>query len=588
MSDDTFRCARCGKPIVRSTDEPGSLVQCETCKSFVVVPGLTGEVSPPPGPSFRTPDEKRLLPLWVFFGIVFVLCALAVGLIFFFIQRGSHNQADFTAALQAAENVETPQEGVRIVEQLLLQNRFDAGQRSQARTLRALLWKRMQVDAAVAEAKREEAARQAIAAAKPRPAPPPSAPELTLVDAQAVYEKGVHLACGNGVAKDEAEAFRLVSKASGIGLPEAQHDLAAMYAEGIGCASNLTAALLWGHKAAEHGDAEAQAWLGYLYANAKDVSADPVQAAQWNEKAAAQGQAEAAFNLGLQYVNGQGVHQDCASAFHQFSTAAAGGNAEAQANLGVLYWKGLGVEQDPTNAFRCFQRAQELGCVQGTFALSLLYGIGGGVAKDRQMAFACCLSAARSGHVGAQKQLGRMFITGNGVPWSEQDAIYWYRLAAAQGDESARQAVAAYRNTHVPPVLATCEACLGKGMVVRTCPECHGAGTLTETATSKSIKNCVCGWQMVNGRCPNCGRTDNSGTRTLTVPCAACHGTGRQNVPCNRCGGMGQVRVSGPAQTSFAQMISRPDPGIALTTSAGYTPVRLHPFRTGVNRGGGL
>ena len=70
------------------------------------------------------------------------------------------------------------------------------------------------------------------------------------------------------------------------------------------------------------------------------------------------------------------------------------------------------------------------------------------------MAFACCLSAARSGHVGAQKQLGRMFITGNGVPWSEQDAIYWYRLAAAQGDESARQAVAAYRNTHVPPVLA--------------------------------------------------------------------------------------------------------------------------------------
>jgi len=591
MADNLFSCTGCGQRIQAERALPGAYVQCPACKALVSVPDLAAARRLPsfPAAPFQSPHgAKRPLPLWVFFGFAFFLCALALGAIFFFVQKGGRDQVAFADVMQLAENAETPGEGIQIVEQLLVQSRLDAGRKAQARTLRGLLEKRMQVDAAVAAARREADARQAAAAANPRPAPPPSAPELTLADAQSVYEKGVRLACGNGVTKDEAAAFAWIGKAARAGLPEAQHDLAAMYAEGIGCASNLPAALTWGRKAAEQGNAGAQAWLGYVYASAKGAAADPVEAAQWNERAAAQGEALAAFNLGVQYVNGQGVRQDFARAFSQFSAAAARGYAEAYANLGAMHWKGLGVEPNPTNAFRSFQKAQERGGVQGTFALGLLYGIGAGVAKDRQMAFACCLSAARSGHVGAQKQLGRIFITGSGVPWSEQDAIYWYRMAAAQGDETARQAVEAYRNTHLPPVFATCETCIGKGMVVRTCPDCHGAGTRSETVTSKSIKTCVCGWQMVNGRCPNCGRTDPATRTLLTVPCAACHGAGRQNVPCRRCGGCGQVHVSGPAQTTFEQMVGRPDPGIALVTSTQYAPVRLHPFRTGVNRESGI
>ena len=591
MSEETFRCARCGKNIARGNDEPGTLVPCPFCKSHVIVPPLTaGAAAAQPVHTipFRDPRAgmRRTLPLWMFFGFAFVLCLLALGVIFLFIEKNSHEQAAFAEVLQMAENAETPQAGVQLVDRILQQDRFDAEQKTQARTLRGLLLKRIQVDAAVAAARKEEAARQA-AAAKPRAAPPPP-PELTLADAQAAYDKGRHLALGLGVTKDEAAAFALVNKAAVIGLPEAQHDLAAMYADGIGCASNFASAMQWGRRAAEQGDAEAQSWLGYLYASGTGVPADPAQAAQWNEKGAAQGDVVAALNLGIQTVNGQGVRQDYARAAACFKTAAAFGTAEAQVNLGAMYWKGQGVEQNATNAFRCFQKAQELGSVQGTFALGLLYGIGAGVAKDRQMAVACCLSAARSGHVGAQKQLGRMYMTGSGVSWSEQDAIHWYRMAAAQGDAYARQAVDAYQNTHLPAVFAVCESCRGKGSVERTCPECRGSGTVSETVAGKSVKTCVCGWQMVNGRCPNCGRVDSTPARTVTFPCPACRGSGRQAIACERCGGSGQVHVSGPAQASFAQMVCRPDPGITLTTSTSYTPVRLHLFRTGVNPPGGL
>ena len=203
------------------------------------------------------------------------------------------------------------------------------------------------------------------------------------------------------------------------------------------------------------------------------------------------------------------------------------------------------------------------------------------------MAAACCLAAARSGHLGAQKQMARMYLAGCGVTASEQDAIYWCRLAASQGDEYARQAVEAYRNSHLPPVYANCEECLGKGQITRTCRACGGSGTYSQTVTTKSIKTCSCGWQMVNGRCPNCGRTVNSSYST-TSACPSCRGSGHETLNCQRCGGAGQVRVSGPAQASFAQVLNRPDPTIVLGTATRPAPVRLHPFRAGVNRGVGL
>ena len=604
MLDGTFRCVHCGRELIRGLDKPGRLIQCEFCKAHVVVPPMNHAAHPdhPATAAFRPPKTRGPIPLQAVLGFILAGCVVALAVIFFSIQRSGFGPSDFAVAIQAAEKAGSPEDGIQLIDQLLSQHRLGMAQKVQAEELRSLLQKRIQVDATFAalldtpERQGSMPGRRGAGTSKIKPptAPPvavvpiPLPPELALADAQTAYRRGVRLASEEGAVTNMAMVFTLITKAAQAGLSDAQHDLAAMYSEGMGCATDQVAALSWCQKAAAQGDAESLALLGYLYAIGKDVPADPVQAAQWNEQASVQGSPEAAFNLGVQYVNGRGIRLDCVKAFEQFSAAAARGNAEAQVSLGVLYWKGLGVAQDPTNAFLCFQKAHEQGNLSGTFALGLLYGAGVGVVRDRQMAAALCLAAARNGHVGAQKQMGRMYLAGSGVTWSEQEAIYWYRQAAAQGDEAARLAVEAYHNMHLPPVLATCETCQGKGVVAAFCPNCRGTGKLTETVTSTSIKNCVCGWQMVNGRCPNCGRVDPGATQTRTIACALCNGTGRLNVPCKRCNGSGQVHVSGPAQATFEQMVNRADPGISLTLPANFVPVRLHPFRSGVNRQSGL
>ncbi len=44
---------------------------------------------------------------------------------------------------------------------------------------------------------------------------------------------------------------------------------------------------------------------------------------------------------------------------------------------------------------------------------------------------------AERGHAGAQVLLGGMYARGEGVPKDYTEALRWYRLAAAQGDEDA-------------------------------------------------------------------------------------------------------------------------------------------------------
>ena len=47
--------------------------------------------------------------------------------------------------------------------------------------------------------------------------------------------------------------------------------------------------------------------------------------------------------------------------------------------------------------------------------------------------------AAEQNFVAAQSILGRYYETGTGVPQDETEAVKWYRRAAEQGDEDAKQ-----------------------------------------------------------------------------------------------------------------------------------------------------
>jgi len=87
---------------------------------------------------------------------------------------------------------------------------------------------------------------------------------------------------------------------------------------------------------AERGDAEAQVNLAARYANGVGVERDDAQAAAWFRKAAEQGEAQAQFNMGVLCASGRGVPKDASQAAGWFERAAAQGHQGAKDALAGL------------------------------------------------------------------------------------------------------------------------------------------------------------------------------------------------------------------------------------------------------------
>lgn len=86
-----------------------------------------------------------------------------------------------------------------------------------------------------------------------------------------------------------ADTFLWLRRGIRNGDPNAQYEIGACYASGIGTEQDYEQAVQWYRKAAEQGHSAAQYYLGECYANGYGVDKDPEQAAYWSGKAAAQG-----------------------------------------------------------------------------------------------------------------------------------------------------------------------------------------------------------------------------------------------------------------------------------------------------------
>ncbi len=122
------------------------------------------------------------------------------------------------------------------------------------------------------------------------------------------------------------------------GIPEAQHDLAALYTAGQG-----------------------------------GVKTDFVRAAQWFEEAALGNISNARYNLGVLYHQGLGVKQDTKKAINWYKAAAAQNHPEAQYNLGIAYIEGVGTEYSPQKAAENFERAARAGILEASYNLGLIH-----------------------------------------------------------------------------------------------------------------------------------------------------------------------------------------------------------------------
>ena len=114
------------------------------------------------------------------------------------------------------------------------------------------------------------------------------------------------------VAADDLQTLRKQAEA---GYAISQIALGLRYASGDGVPKDDAEAFKWYRKAAEQGYAFAQFNLGLMYANGEGVPQDYAEAFKWYRKAAEQGDAIAQTNLGFMYLLGEGVPEDNVAAY---------------------------------------------------------------------------------------------------------------------------------------------------------------------------------------------------------------------------------------------------------------------------------
>ena len=163
------------------------------------------------------------------------------------------------------------------------------------------------------------------------------------------------------------------------------------------------AALEAAHIAAESGDPVGHAWLGRFYENGEGVQTNPRTAAFHYRIAASQGQNYARWRLGV-----------------MIDTGTIGGTLEEA----VEYFR-IAASEDYTNAM---------------VSLAVMQATGRGTALDHDAALASYMRAARMGDSGGVRGVGVMFHLGQSVQRDSQEAMAWFLLGAAMGNEDAEDA----------------------------------------------------------------------------------------------------------------------------------------------------
>lgn len=151
---------------------------------------------------------------------------------------------------------------------------------------------------------------------------------------------------------DPGAAANWFNLAASRGLPQSAHNLARLYAQGLGVAKDLEKAAQLYQQAAEKGYPPSQFNLGRIYSEGVGRPKDLRQTFRWYREAARQNFAPALYNLGVMYENGIGVPANAREAARHYRGAAELGDPKAQYNLAVLLIKGDGIRDDPVEATR--------------------------------------------------------------------------------------------------------------------------------------------------------------------------------------------------------------------------------------------
>ncbi len=167
------------------------------------------------------------------------------------------------------------------------------------------------------------------------------------------------------------EAFPYIKKSAINGNPEAQQDVASMYASGTGVAMDASAAEYWFKKSAEAGNADAMRGLSALYqSGAPGIVESCELSLKYIHDAVDHGDLLSIATIGYMYSENICVERDYVTALHWFERADSMGEESSKYSLGVAYRDALGVKKDCEKAHRYFEKSAALGDAAGREALN--------------------------------------------------------------------------------------------------------------------------------------------------------------------------------------------------------------------------
>ena len=238
----------------------------------------------------------------------------------------------------------------------------------------------------------------------------------------AQYNLGNLYRDGKGVPQNAYIARDWQEKAAAQGDRDAMYALGSLYRQGaLGISGDGQHALAfyWLEQAAMRGHPQAQAELAGLYARGEGVARDPAIAAKWQRAAAtAQTGAENTDNSSL-------------SAIEQTEQAAMHGDTQAQVALANHYAHGDGIARDEEAALKWWQVAAAQGSTAAMQALARHYRD----AADRPQAEHWYLAAAEKGDSSAYRELGQIYADARPPDYTTARK-YWH--AGKKGDPVAQ------------------------------------------------------------------------------------------------------------------------------------------------------
>lgn len=264
----------------------------------------------------------------------------------------------------------------------------------------------------------------------------------------AAYELGKMYRDGIGCEKDAeaSEQWYRQAFAGFLELEQQSHDDKLQYRIGwmllnsVGTGKDEAAAKEWFERASKLGNPHAQYQLARMILN--NLSSTPEQTAQaleWLTKAAEAGQDCAQYMLGKIYRDGQGTEKDIQKAVELFTVAAEQKNSFAAFALGKLYLAGdVALPKNSAAALKWLTSAAERGNQSAQYRLGKLLLQGEDVPKDIETAVHWLTAAADQGNQYAQYALGKLYLLGKEVQKDRASAIKWFQLAADQGNEYAQ------------------------------------------------------------------------------------------------------------------------------------------------------